>query len=97
MFSVNILFTDCIKFLYSNSYEDYEDVKVDIELFIKNNLPSHMKSHDLICVLCNKILTEYMICDQEHSLLKQHQKKMTIYYFVLLKSGWLPMRLIVFD
>lgn len=70
MFSVNILFTDCIKFLYSNSYEDYEDVKVDIELFIKNNLPSNMKSHDLICVLCNKILTEYMICDQEHSLLK---------------------------
>ena len=70
MFSESVFIANCMQFLCSNTYEDYEDVKVDIELFAENNLPSELKSLDLMCALCNKILAEYMKCDQEHSLLK---------------------------
>ena len=65
MFSEEVFITDCNVFLRTKFYEDYEDVKPDIELFVKSNLPSELISLGLIRQLCGKILSEYIRYDYE--------------------------------
>ena len=67
MFSEKVFIADCNAFLRSKSYEDYEDVRPDIELFVKSNLSPDLMSLDLIRTLCGKILAEYINYDYENS------------------------------
>jgi hypothetical protein len=66
MFCEEKFIADCITFLQSNDYEDYEEVRIDIGLFVKDNLPSNyfdeIGSH-----LCGKILEEYIACEFENA------------------------------
>jgi hypothetical protein len=70
MFSEEVFVADCMEFLCAGSYEDYEDVKYDISLFVEDNLPSELKSLELKRSLCCQILEEYIKCDEENSLLE---------------------------
>ncbi len=67
MFSEEVFIADCIAFLITKSYEDYEDVKPDILLFVMNNLSSELTSLELIRRLCGEILAAYIRYDYENS------------------------------
>jgi hypothetical protein len=67
MFCEEKFIADCITFLRSNRYEDYEDVKNDIGLFVDNNLPSNYLE-EMVPLLCGKILEEYIECEFENAL-----------------------------
>lgn len=67
MYSEIDFVTNCIEFLLNNSYEDYEDVKPDIELYVKSNLPSDLQSLEFETQLCGTILTEYIKYDYDNS------------------------------
>lgn len=66
MYSESLFVANCIASLLNNSYEDYEDVKPDIELYVKSNLPSELQSLEFERQLCGKILTEYIKYDYEN-------------------------------
>jgi hypothetical protein len=67
MFSEEVFIAECVAFLGTNDYEDYEDVKYDIDGYVDANLPSNLHSSSEISSLCAKILTAYM--ESEHELL----------------------------
>ena len=67
MFSDEVFIAECIVFIQTKSYEDYEDVKIDIELFVKNNLPSELSSLELERRLCGEILAKYIEYEYENS------------------------------
>jgi hypothetical protein len=63
MFSEEVFISDCVSFLQTNRYEDYEDIIPDIKLFIKVNLPSELNS--LVKSLFVKILASYIKYENE--------------------------------
>jgi hypothetical protein len=65
MFSEEVFIADCVAFLGTNAYEDYEDVKFDIDGYVDTNLPSGLHSSSQISSLCAKILAAYMESDHE--------------------------------
>ena len=65
MFSEEVFIADCVAFLGTNDYEDYEDVKFDIDGYVDTNLPSDLHSSSQLSSLCAKILTAYMESDHE--------------------------------
>jgi|OM-RGC.v1.030901380 hypothetical protein len=65
MFSEENFIADCVAFLGSNDYEDYEDVKFDIGEYVDANLPSNLYSPSQINSLCPRILAAYMESDHE--------------------------------
>jgi hypothetical protein len=58
MFCEETFIAECNTFLRSNTYEDYEDVRNDIELFVEDNLPSNQANS--FQYLCVRILQEYI-------------------------------------
>ena len=67
MFSEEVFIAECVAFLCSNDYEDYEDVKFDIGQYVDANLPSNLHSPSEINSLCPKIFAAYM--ESDHQLL----------------------------
>ena len=65
MFSEEVFIADCVAFLGTNDYEDYNDVKFDIDGYVDAYLPSSLYSSSLFSLLCAKILTAYMESDHE--------------------------------
>jgi hypothetical protein len=64
MFSQETFIAECNEFLRSNSYEDYEDVKTDIETFIESNLsPELISRHPNLYSI---ILDTFMAYDFEN-------------------------------
>ena len=69
MFSEEVFIAECVAFLCSNDYEDYEDVKFDIGLYVDSDAkpPSNLFSPSEINSLCTKIFAAYM--ESDHQLL----------------------------
>jgi len=64
MFSQETFIAECNEFLLSNSYENYEDVKTDIETFIESNLsPELISCHPNLYSI---ILDTFMAYDFEN-------------------------------
>ena len=63
MFCQETFIAECNEFLRSNSYEDYEDVKTDIETFVESNLsPELISCHPNLYAM---ILDTFMAYDFE--------------------------------
>ena len=70
MYSEEVFIADCMEYLCAGSHEDYEEVQFDISKFVNDNLPSDLKSSEFESDLCQKILDEYIKCDEENDLLE---------------------------
>ena len=58
MFSEQVFIDECNAFLRTNTYVDFEDVRVDIEFYIRENLNADMI--DQVPELAGKILGAYI-------------------------------------
>jgi hypothetical protein len=58
MFSEQVFIDECNAFLRTNTYVDFEDVRVDIEFYIRENLDADMI--DQVPELAGKILDAYI-------------------------------------
>lgn len=65
MFCEEVFIAECVAFLGSNDYEDYEDVKFAIGEYVDANLSSDLYSPSQINSLCPRILAAYMESDHE--------------------------------